>query len=64
MRMASVRVGGIKKAQAVVVTVTQKIGQPLDAERCLMGVMSRADGAGSHREAAGLDAGAAERDEV
>src|SRR3984957_10327961 len=64
VRMAAVRIGGVKKAQPAVVGVEQQIGQPLHAERGLMRVMPRADGSRAHGKAAGLDAGAAERDRV
>ena len=64
VRMASVGVGGVEEAQAVIVSIEQKIGEAFDAERGLMRVMSGADGAGAHGEAAGLDAGVAERDGV
>ena len=64
VRVASVGVGGIEEAQAVVVSVEQEIGEAFDAESGLMRVMSGADCAGAHGEAAGLDAGAAESDRV
>ena len=62
--MAAVGVGGVKKAQAVIVSVEQKIRETFHSKSRLMRVMSHADGSGSHGEAAGLDAGVAERDRV
>jgi hypothetical protein len=62
MGMASVRIGSVEEAQAMVVSVEKEIGEALDAERGLMRMVSGADGAGAHGETAGLDAGAAESD--
>ena len=64
VRMASVGVGGVEEAEAVVVSVEQEIGESFDAERGLMRVMLGADSARAHGEAAGFDAGAAEGDGV
>src|ERR1700751_297236 len=62
VRMASVGVGGVEETEAVVVSVEQEIGEALDAKSSLMRVMSGADRAGAHGEAAGLNAGAAKSD--
>ena len=64
VRMASVGVGGVEEAQAMVVSVKQEIGEAFHAERGLVRMMSGADCAGAHGKAAGLDAGAAEGDGV
>src|SRR4029077_20957627 len=64
MRVTSVGVRGVEKAQATVVTVEQKIREAFNAQRRLMRVMPNPNGASAHGEAAGLDAGAAECDSV
>src|SRR5579872_1809075 len=64
VRMASIGVGSVEEAEAMIVSVEQKIGETFDAERGLMRVVLGTNGAGAHGEAAGLDAGAAESDGV
>ena len=63
VRMAAVGVGEVEEAQALVVAVIEQIGQALDAERCLVGVVVVAHGARAHRQARGLDARRAERND-
>ena len=48
VRVASIGVGGIEEAEAVIVSVAQEIGQALDAKRGLVRVVSGADRAGAH----------------
>jgi hypothetical protein len=62
--MAAVTVGGVEKAQAVVVSVEKKARQAVNTERGLMGMVSDADRAGTHGEARGLDARVAQGDSV
>ena len=64
VRMASIGVRSVEEVKPVVIPIEQQIGESLDAERGLMGVSSRADGAGAHGEAASFDSGAAEGDGV
>jgi hypothetical protein len=58
--MAAVAVGGIKKAETVVVAVEQKIRKTFDAECGLVRMMAYSDSAGAHGKTAGLDPGFAE----
>ena len=60
MRVAAVRISGVKEAQAMVVAVEEQVRETLDAEGGLMRMVAGADGAGAHGEAAGLDAGLTE----
>ena len=64
MWMASVGVGGIEKAEAVIVSVQKKIREAFHTQRGLVRVMSGADRARAHGEATGLDTGAAESHRV
>src|ERR1700733_7322235 len=64
VRMASVGIGGVEEAEAMIVAVEEKIGEPFNAERSLVGMMAGADRAGAHGEPTGLDAGAAEGDGI
>src|SRR5215472_11647292 len=64
MRMASVGIGSVEEAQAMVVSIQQKIREPLHSERGLMRMVIEPDGASAHGETAGLNAGAAERDRI
>ena len=56
VRMAAVRIGGIKEAQPMIVAIEEQVRKALDAESSLVGMMTATDGAGAHGEAAGLDA--------
>ncbi len=60
MRVAAVGIGGVEKAQAVVVSVQEQVGETLYAEGGLVRMVAGANGAGARGEAAGLDAGLAE----
>ncbi len=62
--MTSIGIRGIEEEQALVIAVEQQAGKPLNAEPRLMRAVADADGAGSHGEAAGLDAGFAENNGV
>ncbi len=63
--VASVRVGCVEEAEAVVVVaVEEQTRERVCAEACLVGGASEADGAGSHGETRGADPGAAEDDLV
>ncbi len=64
VRVAAVGIGRVKETQAVVVAVEEQVREPLKAESGLMRMVAGADGAGTHGEAAGLDAGLAEGDGV
>ena len=64
VRVATVAIGSIEEAQAVVVAVEKKPGETVDAERSLMRMLAGADGSGAHGEARGLNAGATERDGI
>src|SRR5207244_542841 len=54
--MAAVGIGGVEEAQAVVVTVEKQVGETLDAQSGLVGMVAGAMGTCAHGEAAGLDA--------
>ncbi len=61
----AVGVGGVEEAEAVVVVaVEEEAGEGIGAEAGLVGATAEADGAGSHGEARGADAGLAEDDFV
>src|ERR1039457_5267836 len=62
--MASIRIGGVEETQPGIVAVQQKIRESFDAECGLVRVMPRAEGAGAHGEAAGLNTRTAEGDGV
>src|SRR5690242_16818875 len=62
--MAAVRVRRIEKAQSVIVAVEEKAGETVNSQSGLMRVVSGADRTRAHREAAGLNAGLAERDGI
>jgi len=63
--MAAVGVGGVEEAEAVlVVAVEQEAGEGAHSELRLVGAAAVADGARTHRQAAGADAGVAEGDLV
>ena len=64
VRMASIGIGGVEETEAAIVSVEKEIRETLDAERGLIGMMTRAYGACAHGEAAGLDACAAESDGI
>src|SRR5215469_907660 len=64
VRMASIGISRVEEAQAMVVSIQQKIREALYSERGLMRMVIEAHGAGAHSETAGLNAGAAERDRV
>jgi len=54
--MTAVRIGGIEEAQAMIVAIEEQVGEAFDAEGSLVGMMTAADSASAHGEAAGLDA--------
>src|SRR5713226_7948916 len=54
--MASIRVRGFKKTQAVLVAVQKKFGETFDAQRRLVRMMTRTYRPRSHRQPAGLNA--------
>jgi len=60
VRVTAVGISGIEEAQAVVVAIEEQIGEAFDAQSSLVGMMTAADSAGAHGEAAGLDAGLSE----
>src|ERR1700677_4616373 len=63
--MAAVGVGGVEETEAVVVVaVEEEPGEWRGAETGLVGGAAEADGAGSHGETGGADAGFAEDDLV
>ena len=64
MRMAAIRIGGVEKAQTVVVAIEQKARQTLHAKRGLVRMMARADRARTHSQTRSLDTGVAERNGV
>src|SRR6267143_4461787 len=64
VRVAAVGVGGIEEAQAVVVAIEKQAGEAFDAEGSLVRMMTAANGAGAHSQAASLDAGLAESHSV
>ena len=64
VRMAAVGIRAIKESQAVVVTVQKQVGQPLNAQRRLVGVVPTADRSSSHGQPACLNARASERNRV
>jgi hypothetical protein len=57
VRMAAVRISGVKELQSVVVAVQQEFGKPVDPQGRLMRMVAGAHGASSHRQSRGLDAG-------
>src|SRR5215469_8825633 len=61
MGMAAVGIGGVEKAQAVVVAVLQQPGEPTEAKCCLIGVVPGTHRTGSHRQARGLNSRAPKR---
>jgi len=56
VRMAAVGIGGIEEAQTMIVAIEEQVGEAFDAEGSLVGMMTAANSAGAHGEAAGLDA--------
>ena len=62
--MTSVRIGGVKKMQTVVVAIQQHVGKALDSEGGLMRVMADANGTSTHGEPAGVDTRVAEHNGV
>ena len=60
MRVAAVRIGGIEEAQTMIIAIEEQVGEAFNAEGSLVGMMTAADSAGAHGEAAGLDARLAE----
>src|SRR6266699_3917763 len=64
VRVAAVGIGRVEETKAVIVTVEEQVGEAFDAERGLVRMVADADGSGPHGEAAGLDAGLAERNGV
>jgi hypothetical protein len=55
VRMAAVGIGGIEEAQTMIVAIEEQVGEAFDAEGSLVGMMTAANSAGAHGEAAGLD---------
>jgi len=64
MRMAAISIGRINETQPMIVAIEQQIRESLHPKRGLIGMMPRPNGAGSHRQPAGLDASAAESNDV
>src|SRR4051812_37707899 len=62
--MASVSIGGVKEPQALIMTVEQKVRQPLNPQRSLVGMVPAAHRSGSHRKTTRSDASLAQCDRV
>src|SRR5437667_4729917 len=59
VRVATIRIGRVEKAQALVITVQQEIRESLYAEGGLVRVMSYSHGPSAHGEATSFDSSAA-----
>jgi len=51
--MAAIGIGGVEKPQAMIMSVKQKVGQPLYAERSLVRMMTLPTVPGAHCETTG-----------